>query len=320
MKVLITGATGLVGNAIVGILKEKGVSVNYLTTRKEKVVSSEGMKGFYWNPSKGQIDLACFEGVSAIINLAGASISKRWTKDYKEKVVSSRVDSLDTMFSALKEIDSSNIKSFVSASAIGIYPNSTQAFYDEKETSVDDSFLGQVVGTWEEKMDAFGVFDFKLSKIRIGIVMSAQGGALPEMAKPIKYFVGAVMGSGNQWQSWIHIDDLAQLFVFVIENGLQGTFNGVAPNPVTNTKMTKVLAKVLKRPLWLPRIPRTVMQSVLGEMSYLLFASQRVSSKRIEKKGFSFQYANIEVALENLLSRGMEKSEEGQKILNKELV
>lgn len=320
MKVLITGATGLVGNAIVEVLHDKGIAVNYLTTRKTKIVSSEDFQGFYWNPAKGEIDLACFEDVSAIINLAGASIAKRWTKEYKKKVLSSRIDSLETLHNALKEIDSSKIKTFVSASAIGIYPDSLLTFYDENETAVDDSFLGKVVSDWEAKIDALNTFNFNVSKIRVGIVMSAQGGALPKMAKPIQNYVGAAFGSGNQWQSWIHIEDLAQMFVFIIEKGLDGTFNGVAPNPVTNSKMTKVLARVLNRPLVLPNIPKFVMQFVLGEMSYLLFASQRVSCKRIEEKGFNFQHPNIGAALEQLYLSNDEHSHSKATSLNKEFV
>lgn len=320
MKVLITGATGLVGKAITEVLLNKGVAVNYLTTRKEKIVSAENFNGFYWNPAKGEVDYECFRDVSAIINLAGSSIAKRWTETYKKKILSSRIDSLETLYNALKEIDSSQIKSFVSASAIGIYPNSLLTFYDENETAIDDSFLGKVVRDWENKIDTLDTLDFNVAKIRIGIVLSTQGGALPKMVRPIQNFVGAVFGSGNQWQSWIHIEDLAQMFVFAIENHLKGTFNGVAPNPVTNAKMTKELAKVLNRPLVLPNIPKFVMQTILGEMAYLLFASQRVSCKRIEKKGFIFQHPNISSALEHLYVSGDGQSESKMASLNKEFV
>ncbi|MEO9510517.1 MAG: TIGR01777 family oxidoreductase [Flavobacteriaceae bacterium] len=320
MKVLITGATGLVGKSIAEILLDKGVAVNYLTTRSEKIVSSKDFKGFYWNPAKSEIDLACFDGVSAVINLAGASIAKRWTEAYKEEVLSSRVNSLETLYNGLNEIDPSNIKTFVSASAVGIYPSSALQLYDEKETAVDDSFLGRVVKAWENKIDTFNAFDFNLAKIRVGIVMAVNGGALPKMAKPIRYYMGAILGNGSQWQSWIHINDLAQMFVFVVENNLKGTFNGVAPNPVTGAKMTKALAKTLKRPLWLLKIPQFAMQTVLGEMSYLLFASQRVSSRRIEKKGFIFQYGNIGPALENLFLTKKKELDNKTEGLNKELV
>ncbi|SNZ00209.1 TIGR01777 family oxidoreductase [Flagellimonas pacifica] len=320
MKVLITGATGLVGKAIVNVLLSKGVAVNYLTTSKKKIVVSETYKGFYWNPSKGEIDFSCFEGATAVVNLAGASISNRWSKSYKEKIRSSRVDSLKTLYEGLKENDTSQIQSFISASAIGVYPSSLSNFYIEDEKKVDKSFLGEVVQKWEQEADKFNEFNFNVAKIRIGIVLSTLGGALPKMARPIQNFVGAAFGNGDQWQSWIHLDDLAQLFVFVIENNLKGIFNAVAPNPVTNTKMTKEVAKILDRPLILPNVPKLAMQLILGEMAYLLFASQRVSSKRIEKKGFIFQYSNIGSALEDLYLTKTEGGKSEETSLDKKFV
>lgn len=320
MKVLITGATGLVGKSIVKVLHEKGMSVNYLTTRREKITSSQDFNGFHWNPSKNEIDLACFDGVSAIINLAGAGVAKRWSPSYKKKILSSRITSLQTLHKALGEVDATQIKSFVSASAIGTYPNSLINFYDENEMGVDDSFLGEVVEKWECEVDTFDSFNFSVSKIRIGIVLSIMGGALPKMARPIQNFVGAAFGTGNQWQSWIHIEDLAQIFVFAIENSLKGTFNAVAPNPVTNAKMTKELARILDKPLILPNVPRLAMKIILGEMSYILFSSQRVSCKRIERKGFVFQHTNIGAALENLYLPKKEASESQMTSMNKEFV
>lgn len=299
MKVLITGATGLVGRALVEELQHKNIPVHYLTTDKDKVVSKTGYRGFYWNPATEEIDTAAFEGVTAIINLAGATISKRWTPDYKKTVLDSRIDSLKTLYKGLSEFGSEAIATFVSASAIGIYPHSYITFYEEGEKAVDNSFLGKVVKAWEESIDGFKDFGCTVAKIRIGLVLSDQGGALPKIAWPIKNYVGAAFGSGQQWQSWIHIRDLARMFVYTVEKQLAGTFNGVAPNPVTNSKLTKEVAKALKRPLFLPNIPKVFMNLALGEMAYLLFASQRVSSKRIEKKGFHFEYKNICTALES---------------------
>lgn len=303
MKILIAGATGLIGSEIVRLCREKGIDVNFLTTRSSKLSSENGYQGFLWNPDKEEIDLKCFDGVTAIINLAGASISKRWTSTYKKEILNSRVHSIQTLYNGLQKVDTSEITSFVSASAMGIYPNSLSDFYSEDETRVDDSFLGEVVQAWEEALRPLEQFDFKFSKIRIGLVMSENGGALPEMAKPIKYYAGAAFGSGKQWQSWIHITDLARVFLFVIENELAGVFNGVGPNPVTNTKLVKEIAKVLDKPIFLPNIPVFPMKLALGEMSYLLFASQRVSSKKIEEEGFVFEYQNICKALEQIYSQ-----------------
>ncbi len=305
MKILITGATGLIGKEIVGLCRSQDIAVNYLTTNKNKIVSKKSFQGFQWNPIANEIDLKCFEGVSAIINLAAASISKRWTSTCKKQALSSRVNTLRTLYSALEKVDRSNITLFVSASAIGLYPTSLSNFYTEEEKNVDDSFLGGIVKAWEKETDALEKLNLKVAKIRIGLVMSAKGGALPEMAKPIGNYIGAAFGSGAQWQSWIHISDLARMFLFVIENNLQGAYNGVGPNPVTNAKLVKEIAMVFKKPLLLPNIPKFVMKAILGEMSYLLFASQRVSSKKIEEKGFVFEYPNIHGSLESLYGKGV---------------
>ncbi|MGB5647720.1 MAG: TIGR01777 family oxidoreductase [Muriicola sp.] len=309
MSVLITGATGLIGQAITQKLREQNIAVHYLTTRKGKIKKEEGFKGFHWDPKKGEIDMHCFEGVTAVINLAGSSISQRWTKTNKKKILRSRLDSLQTLRKGIENLKVSSIKSFVSASAIGIYPNSLDRYYTEDITDVDSSFLGEVVSKWEEEISLFNNLKFSVAAIRIGLVLSQEGGALPAMAKPIKYYVGAAFGSGEQWQSWIHIEDLARQFLFVIDQELQGVFNGVAPNPVTNTKLTKEIAVVLNRPLILPNVPRGVMQLVLGDMSYVLFASQRVSSKKIEEEGFEFYHKNICNALESIFHKAQEPSD-----------
>jgi uncharacterized protein (TIGR01777 family) len=298
MKILITGATGLVGSAIVELCQKKNIDVNYLSTSKNKIVTNSNYKGFYWDPSKGEIDLGCFDGVTSIINLAGVSISKRWTKSNKKAILNSRIDSLKTLRNGLDKVDSNTIESFISASAIGIYPDSLSGYYSEEEKAVDNSFLGEVVHAWEKEADTFKNYNFNVAKIRIGLVLSKKGGALPEMSKPIKNYVGAAFGTGDQWQSWIHIRDLSRLFLFVANNKLQGVFNGVAPNPICNNKLVKEIAKQLNKPLVLPNIPQFVMKLVLGEMSYILFASQRVSSKKIEEEGFIFHYQNICKALE----------------------
>lgn len=302
MKVLITGATGLVGQAIVKVLHDKGIPVNYLTTSKNKITSQEDFQGYYWNPSKGEIDLDCFKNVQAIINLAGTTIAKRWTPNHRKKVLLSRINSLQTLKNGLEQSNNEEVECLISASAVGIYPDSISDFYDETETKVDDGFLGDVVQKWEAEADSFQQLDIDVAKIRIGIVLDKDEGALPKMSQPVKNFVGAPLGSGDQWQSWIHIEDLAQMFVFAVENNLKGIYNGVAPNPVTNTKMTKELAKILDRPLWLPNIPAFLLKAILGKMSALVLSSQRVSSKKIEEEGFTFQYVNICQALRSLYS------------------
>lgn len=301
MKVLITGATGLIGQEIVRLCHKKGIHVNYLTTSKSKINQSEKTQGFYWNPKNQEIDVNCFKGVSAIIHLAGATVSKRWTSQYKKEILSSRKEPTRFLVSTLLSIDHT-VKQVVSASAIGVYPDSVINYYDETFNDFDNSFLAKVVQVWEEEVDAFSNLNITVSKVRIGLVLSNQGGALKEMAKLIKFGVGAAFGDGNQWQSWVHITDLANLFLYVLKNELSGVYNGVAPNPVTNQELTKTIANTLNKPLFLPNIPRFVMKLALGDMHTLLFDSQRVCNKKIEDSGFYFEYHHLQPALEDLLS------------------
>lgn len=300
MKVLITGATGLIGKEIVSYCHTYDISVHYLSTSKDKLKSQPNYKGFYWNPKLNIIDTNCFEGVDTIINLAGATIAKRWTAAYRTEILESRTNSLQLLKEALSTTNHS-VKHIISASAIGVYPDSLTNYYDESTAEVSKSFLGEVVKAWESAVDAFKSIDIKVSKIRIGLVLAEQEGALPQIAKPVRYGFGAAFGDGKQWQSWIHVSDLARMFVYVLQNELEGVYNGVGPNPVTNTELTKAVARTLKRPLWLPNIPRFFMQLVLGDMHILLFESQRVSSKTIEDAGFDFDYHHLQLALEDLL-------------------
>jgi len=300
MTVLITGATGLIGQEIVKKCHADGINVHYLTTSKSKLSSEDNYKGFYWNPKENQIDHKCFEGVTTIINMVGASISKRWTRSYKKEILESRTKTAQLLQNTIKA-HSYTIEHVVSASAIGIYPTSLTNYYEETEVKVSDTFLGKVVEQWEAAVDGFEPLGCKVAKIRIGLVLAEDGGALPELVKPIKLGAGAAFGNGKQWQSWIHVQDLASLFVFAVKHNLKGIFNGVASNPVSNEDLTKLAASVLDRPLILPNIPKFSMKLALGEMHILLFESQRVSSQKIETEGFDFKFVNIRPALEDLL-------------------
>lgn len=299
MKVLITGATGLIGKEIVKVCHDEGMHVNYLTTSKSKLEAKENYKGFYWNPGEDTIDETCFEGVDAIINMVGASISKRWTNSYKKTIINSRTRTAALLKSTIEKYNYP-VKQIISASAIGCYPSSLTNYYEEDFSKISDSFLGKTVLKWEAAIDQFNDLGINVCKLRIGLVLSEKGGALPEIIKPIKLGAGASLGSGEQWQSWIHIRDLANMFVYALQNNLTGIYNAVAPNPVTNKEFTKIAAKVLKKPLILPNIPKFVMKLMLGDMHILLFESQRISSKKIETEGFNFKYVNLEPALKNL--------------------
>ena len=300
-KVLITGATGLIGQELVAQCHKENIVVNYLTSSKSKIKNDTNYQGYYWNIDSAEIDANCFTNVDTIINLVGASIAERWTDSYKEEIISSRVDAASLLLNTLKNNEHS-VTQIITASAIGFYPNSLTNYYEESFVKVNPNFLGEVVEKWERAIDAFKVLNISVTKIRIGLVLSSKGGVLEKIASPIKYGAGAAFGDGKHWQSWIHINDLVRQFEFVGTQRLEGVFNGVAPNPVTNQLFTKQVADVLNKPLILPNIPRFVMKLALGEMHQLLFESQRVSSAKIEDAGFNFNYPNLEPALQDLLS------------------
>ncbi|GGB75493.1 NAD-dependent epimerase [Flavobacterium suaedae] len=300
MRVLITGATGLVGSELVPLLLKNGISVNYLTTSKNKIQKEQNYQGYFWNPEKGIIDEGCIDEVIAVIHLAGAPVSKRWTTSYKQEILESRVLSTNVLFSLIKNT-ANDIQHFISASATGIYPDSLTNVYSEEDEVVDNSFLGNVVKKWEEAVDQFQRLDMKVTKVRTGIVLSGSGGALAEMAKPVKMGLGAALGSGKQIQSWIHIRDLACIYYYILQHGLEGVYNGVAPYPVSNDKMMQQIAKILNRPYFMPNVPKFMLQLILGQMHEILLSSQNVSAKKIIGEGYQFKYLSLEKAIKHEL-------------------
>jgi uncharacterized protein (TIGR01777 family) len=300
MKFLITGATGLVGNALVDFFLEKKHQINYLTTSKQKLNSIKGCQGFYWNPKKGFIDNKALLEVDIIINLAGASISNRWTKNYKNVILESRIDSLNTLSNAIQP-SIHQVKQIVSASAIGIYPNSVNKKYSEDNIEIGNDFLAKVVTEWENSANKFKRLGVKVSLIRIGLVLSANGGVLTKLITPVKYNLGNELGSGNQIQSWIHINDLIKVFDFVINKEIIGVINGVAPNPVKQKVFVKTLSEVLGSKIILPATPKWLLRLILGEMHELLFNSQDVIPKRLIDNKFQFNYDLLKPALTHLI-------------------
>ncbi|PTX59534.1 hypothetical protein C8N46_109123 [Kordia periserrulae] len=303
MKILICGATGLIGSALTELCLQENHQIHYLTTRKSKIETSENYKGFHWNPAEGEIDEACLEGVDAIVNLSGANIAKRWTESYKQEIMNSRVDTANILFKVLRNKKDHTIKHYISASGTAIYPSSLTEYYAEDTEKEADDFLGKVVKQWELHANQFKSIEIPVTIIRTGLVLSEKGGVLVEMAKPVKYGVGAAMGSGKQWQSWIHLDDIARVYVHVLSKQITGVYNGVSPNPTTNKLLTKEIASVLKKPFFMPNIPKFMMKLVLGEMSTLLFSSQKVSSEKLESTVFQHKFPALTPALENLLKK-----------------
>ncbi|MBC7641782.1 MAG: TIGR01777 family protein [Flavobacterium sp.] len=302
MKILITGATGFIGKKLSQLLIDNGINVNYLSTSKSKIKSKPNFKGFYWNPDEGKIDENCLIGVDAIIHLAGANIANRWTKSYKQEIIESRVLSANLLFNILKK-NPHQVKHIISASGTAIYPDSDTKIYNESETSIADGFLSNVVVKWEEGADQFKLLGIKVSKVRTGIVYSTDGGALVEILKPIKLGLGASFGTGKQIQSWIHINDVVNIYYFILKNNLEGTFNAVAPETISDEKLTKTIAQILKKPLFLPNIPRFIMQLILGDMCELLFTNKNISSQKVIDAGFQFQFPNINLALTDILKK-----------------
>lgn len=300
MRILISGATGLIGSVLVENLRRRNHDIHFLTLKEDELsIFGDKAKGFLWNPSLKAFDLAALEGVGAIIHLAGAPISKRWTESYKKEIIDSRVESTQLIHDVLLKHDNA-VKQFISASAIGIYKDSLTIRHSENSPAIGNTFLADVVKKWERAADGFSHLKIKVCKIRTGLVLAKQGGALPQLDKPIRYGLGAPMGTGKQWQSWIHIDDLVGIYTFAAEQQLDGVYNAVAPNPVTSRELTKAIAKKLKRPLWLPGIPAFLLKMALGEMHTLLLESQLVESAKIDNAGYGFRFAQLESALEDI--------------------
>ncbi|MCW4467539.1 TIGR01777 family oxidoreductase [Flavobacterium sp. MFBS3-15] len=300
MKVLITGATGLVGTELVSLLLKNGIHIHYLTTSEKKLQHETQYKGFLWDPEKGEADVRCIEDVDAIIHLAGASISRRWTDAYKEEILESRVVSANLLYKILKN-HNHTVKHFISASAIGIYPDSTDKVYSEDSPEADDSFLGQVVTKWEQAADLFSQLGISVTKIRTGLVLSGKGGMLKELELPVKFGLGAAFGNGKQMQSWIHLRDLVGIYHFVLMHHLEGIYNAVAPYPVSQKQLIRQIAEALKVPFFLPGIPKFMMKAILGDMHELLYSSQNASAKKIIGEGYQFRYLSLEKALKQEL-------------------
>ena len=298
--ILITGSTGLVGKALVKMCLSQGYIVHYLTTQKSKIILTENCKGFFWNPQLDLIDICCFEGVEVVINLAGSSIAQRWTSSAKSSILSSRKQALELLYSIIKE-NKFHIKHIISASAIGIYPDSKTRYYNEDFNGNDTSFLRTVVRSWEAVLKSFKSLGIKTTILRIGIVLDKHQGALPKISGPIKAYIGSALGSGEQWQSWIHIDDLVRMFMYVLDLKLYGVYNAVAPNPVQQMDFVKSVASIFNRPLIFPKVPEFLLRFVLGEMSALALESQRVCAKKIQDQGFEFNFHELGAALDDLL-------------------
>lgn len=312
--VLITGGTGLIGTALTKLLTDKSYKVIILTRnphshtgKKESRVQNPSGAVTYaaWNIAQQTIDAVALQRADYIVHLAGAGVAgKRWTAKRKKEIVESRTQSSSLIVKALKEIPN-KVKAVVSASAIGWYgpdpviPN--QKPFVETDPS-DEAFLGETCRLWEESIDPVTKMDKRLVKLRTGIVLSKEGGALAAFKKPVRFGIAAIMSKGRQMISWIHIDDLCRIYLEAIENEeMEGVYNAVAPKPVSNQDLVLQLAKTIKGSFYIPLcIPSFVLKLLLGEMSIEVLKSTTVSAHKIRKTGFNFIYPSIEAAIKIL--------------------
>ncbi|GAB2529030.1 TIGR01777 family oxidoreductase [Spirosoma aerophilum] len=298
--VLITGGTGSIGRRLTQLLQQEGYQVSLLS-RSPKTIPD--VRVYQWDINKGHIDPQAIATADHIIHLAGEGIAdERWTDERKEAIISSRTKSTDLLRDALAK-NPHHVKSFIGASAIGYYGGDT-ADRPLTETSQGGSdFLAQTVRAWERSEEQVAALGIRTVKFRIGVVLIADGGALPKLVQPIKLGAGAPIGSGQQYISWIHLDDLCRLFIrSLADTSWQGVYNAVAPTPVTNETLTKTIAKALHRPILLPNIPNFVIKLMYGEMAIVVTGGNYVLNKRItDETNFQYQYADLTKALENLL-------------------
>lgn len=297
-KVLVAGGTGLVGRALISKLNDLGYSISVLSTRKNAVV--KGADVFFWNPQEFEMDEQAIQGVDVVINLAGATVDHRWTADYKQAIFDSRTRTAETLYRALSKQDTPTVKTYISSSGVNYYPAD-----DNREFTEDDEngtgFLAQVCHHWElgaQKMEQLGL---RTVIFRTGMVLSRDGGALKKLEPLTKWMINAPVGSGKQWVSWIHISDLCDMLMHAIKNEqVAGIYNAVAPNPVTNTELTKAMAKALNRKVLLPNVPSVLVKALFGQMGSVVLEGQKCSAKKIEQTGFGFEFLRLDDALADL--------------------
>lgn len=301
MKVLVAGGTGLVGKVLIEKLVAQNHEVINLTTRKESHGKTIGnAKQIYWNPTDSFVqDITSIE-CDAVLNLAGFSIAKRWTKKNKELLLSSRIDSTNTLVQLIKT-QTITPRIYVQASASGYYPSSAKVV--KENSPVGNDFLANLVQQWEVSSSALNETNVRRVILRFGMVLGKDGGALKQLIPLFKMGFGSALGNGKQLVSWIHVGDLADMIIHSITNeNVNGVYNASSPNVVTNKELSKSLAKALKKPFFLPNVPAFVLKMVLGEMSSILLVSQNLSAEKVLATGFKFQHEKLDDAFNDLLN------------------
>jgi uncharacterized protein (TIGR01777 family) len=295
-NILIAGGSGLVGKQLSKLLTQNEYEVAWLS---RSIKTSSSYPTYKWNPKTGVIDPEAIAFADVIIVLSGENIAaERWTDKFKKKIITSRLQATETISNALKN-HTNNVTHVIAASAIGFYGDRNDKLVNE----LSDKGIGFLADTTQQWENAYSDFTIPVTNIRIGVVLSKAGGALVEMSLPVKWGIASPLGSGKQFISWIHIDDLAALFMHVMQNQLTGIYNAVASNPVTNEEFTKQLKKSLSKNAISFPTPIWALKLLLGEKSAIVLDSTRVSNKKIIESGFTFKYEFLEQALKNFYGK-----------------
>ena len=301
MRILVTGATGLIGTQLCSHLLSKGYSLHILTTRPPWQTDDEQSRVFQWSPQNMQIDHGALKGVDTIVNLAGAKINQRWTTKNKRSILNSRVQSTRLLFDAVRQTKQKPY--LINASAVGIYPSDLKRQYSEEDAVFSSDFDGEVVRQWEEETKQFENLSCKTTILRIGLVLSNKGGAFIPLSLPTRWGLGAWFGNGQQWQSWIHIDDLVGVIDYCMQNQLEGCINATAPNPVRQRDLIQTIAKGVGALQFLPGIPKFLMSIILGEMHKLVFDSIYAKPKRLLDSRYPYKFSELSACVSDLIAR-----------------
>ncbi|PRY49893.1 hypothetical protein B0I27_11067 [Arcticibacter pallidicorallinus] len=299
LTVLITGANGLIGVPLTKFLVSKGYVVRTLS--RNPTNKNAAVKEFGWDIENGSIDERSVEGVDAIIHLAGENIgAKPWTNKRKQTIISSRTKSLELLARAISTAKNARVKTFISASAVGYYGDREDEILTE-QSHPGKGFLAETCVQWEHSADLLAASGLRVVKLRTGVVLAKEGGALPKIAFPIKLGFGAVLGSGKQWMPWVHIHDAVHAYAHALTNEeMQGVYNLSSPHPVTNKTFTETLAAIHRKKIWLPHIPELALRIALGEMKAIVLSSNRTDSSELQASGFEFKFHFLPEALHDL--------------------
>lgn len=298
--ILIAGGSGLIGSRLSHLLREQGHEVLHLSRRARP---DAAFRSYRWSPAASSIDDEAVLRADYVINLAGAGIAdKPWTAARKQLIIDSRVDSARTLSAAFERLQHYP-KAYISGAAVGYYGDRGDEWMDEN-SAPGEGFLPESCMAWEKAIGEAGRPGLRKVAIRIGIVLSTQGGAMEKILLPFRFRVGTYFGDGSQWYSWIHIDDLCRIFIKAVEDdSMQGTYNGVAPNPATNKELTEAIKEALGNSGLLAPVPAFALRLAMGEMADVVLDSTRVRSGKIEAAGFQFSFPTLEKALPDLLRR-----------------